>query len=229
MKNKKKLLAIIIVFVALSLIFFLTLHNSFFFAKSGVATSDTTESLVPYQNFLKEIQIKKKSITSTDEAKLFLFEIFNNKIPQYWTGTAWDFNGVSRQPKQGTIACGYFVTNTLADAGFDIQRVKLAQSVSSEMINQLCVNIKRFSNFEKLLNYVSIQPDHSIFIIGLDCHTGFILKTENDIYFLHSNYINKQGVIKEVAEKSLALKSSKNFMIGSITDNKELIKKWMKR
>lgn len=228
MKNKKNLILIIIAFVALFLILYFTHLHTLFSAKSEVATSDTTEHPVPYQTFLKEIEIKKKSITNTDEAKLFLFELFNNKIPQYWTGTAWDFNGVSRQPKQGAIACGYFVTNTLTDAGFDIPRVKLAQSVSSEMINQLCVNSKRFANFDKLLKYLRTQSDNSIFIIGLDCHTGFILKTKSDIYFLHSNYINRQGVIKEKAEKSLALKSSKSFMIGSLTDNVALIKKWMK-
>jgi hypothetical protein len=228
MKNKENFFLITGVIAIVLLLIFFMFRFHVFSGKLSATASDTTEHRVPYQEFLKEIQIKKKTITNSNEAKRFLFEIFDQKIPQYWTGTAWDFNGVSRQPNQGSIACGYFVTNTLTDAGFDIQRVKLAQSVSSEMINQLCVNIKRFSNFDELLKHIRVQSDNSIFIIGLDFHTGFMLKTENEIYFLHSNYINKQGVIKEAADKSLALKSSKSFMIGSLTDNVALIKKWMK-
>src|SRR5690606_26228730 len=135
--------------------------------------------------------------SNTNEAKKFLFEIYNISIPKYWIGTKWDFNGTTRKPNEGTIACGYFVTNILADLGFKIERVKLAQAVSSKMINELCVNIKRFADFNKLKEYIKNQPNYSIFIIGLDYHTGYILKSENKIYFLHSNYIDKEGVVKE--------------------------------
>ena len=42
---------------------------------------------VPYANFLQTIQSKKKTFTDIKEAKQYLFEIFNNHIPQYWIGT----------------------------------------------------------------------------------------------------------------------------------------------
>ena len=54
-----------------------------------------------------------------------------------WYGTEWDFNGVSQKPGEGQIACGYFVTTTLRDVGFNLQRVKLAQQPSQRIIETL--------------------------------------------------------------------------------------------
>ncbi len=195
--------------------------------KENASVDDSLPELIPYEKFLENVKTKRKTITEINEAKNYLFEIFDNNIPEYWIGTKWDFNGTTREPKIGAIACGYFITNILTDIGFEIHRTKLAQAPSSEMINNLCVNIKRLSEFDELIKYIQQQPDNSILLIGLDFHTGFILKTKAEIFFLHSNYIYKEGVIKEKIEKSLALKSSKSFMIGNLSENKGLITKWM--
>ena len=66
-------------------------------------------------------------------------------MPLYWVETKWDFNGVSRVSRQGSIACGYFVTTVLEDIGFKLNRIKLSQQASSVMIFNLCANVKRLS------------------------------------------------------------------------------------
>lgn len=188
------------------------------------------KNLKPYPDFLKEIKTKKADLSNNplDQAKELLFEIINEKMPEYWSGTGWDFNGVSRIPGEGDIACGFFVTTLLVDAGFEIERVYLAQQPSSVMIKQLTKNIKNTGSFETLKDYILKAADHSVFIIGLDFHTGFITRDGDKIYFIHSNYIKRKGVTKEQIEFSSALKASKSFMIGSLTDNEELLKKWCK-
>ena len=50
---------------------------------------------------------------------------------EHWKGTPWDFNGTTRIPGQGTIACGYFVTTALQDAGFDLPRYRCGQMAES--------------------------------------------------------------------------------------------------
>lgn len=192
--------------------------------KSSVMFEDS----IPYTDFLNEVKNEKTKFLNTNEAKKFLFEIYNESIPKYWLGTKWDFNGTTRKPNEGTIACGYFVTNILADLGFKIERVKLAQDVSSRMINELCVNVKRFGDFNKLKEYIKNQPNNSVFIIGLDYHTGYVLKADDKIYFLHSNYIDNEGVVKEEIDDSRALRSSKSFMIGNLSENNNLISNWIK-
>jgi len=68
-------------------------------------------------------------------------EIFPN-----WYGTGWDFNGTTEVPRQGKIACGYFVTTVLRDAGWKVQRARLAQQASENIVLSLTSEpyIKRF-------------------------------------------------------------------------------------
>ncbi|NMH28977.1 hypothetical protein [Flavobacterium silvaticum] len=180
---------------------------------------------ISYSDFKKSI--KSKLPSPNTQRRNYLFSLVSNDIFCYWNGTPWAFYGTTRQPKTGHIACGYFVTNTMSDLGFEIERVKLAKVASGEMIKKLCVNIKSFRNFASLEKYLATQPDNSVFIIGLDYHTGYIVK-DSIPYFLHSNYIGNIGVVKEPIEKSNALKSNKFFMIGSVSDNDRLLDVWSK-
>lgn len=182
-----------------------------------------------YTTFKNSIALSKSNLKakSFQEKSNFLYKLVNNEIYPYWKGTGWDFNGTTQKPQDGAIACGYFITNTLTDLGFKIERTKLAQAVSSKMINELCVDVDRFSTIENLEKYLNSQPNNSVFIVGLDFHTGYILKDSTGNYFLHSNYIDRKGVMKEKIKESAALNSSKSFMIGNLSNNKKLIENWI--
>lgn len=166
---------------------------------------------IPYKEFLMSINKK-----TAEEKKSYLFKFINYDVPNYWMGTPWSFNGTSREPQKSTIACGYFVTNTLTDFGFDINRTYLAQQTSSVMIKKLCKNIKYFSSREDLEKYILSENKNQVYIVGLDFHTGFITRDNKDTYFIHSNYIKNKGVVKELTQASQALNASKTFMIGTL-------------
>lgn len=183
-------------------------------------TPKVEKPLQSYPDFLQDLQIKKQEYIKAgnkDSLKHLFFQFIHKDLPAYWTGTKWDFNGITRTPKEGAIACGYFITNTLTDAGFDIPRFKLAQAPSSKMIEALCTNIQKPANFQAMKAYAKNQENETVFIVGLDFHTGYITKASNDeIYFIHSNYIRREGVVKERIDKSVALKKSKFYMIGRL-------------
>lgn len=181
----------------------------------------TAQTRIPYTDFLKGLCLT--DLTSSEKKDRF-FSFINDDIPKYWAGTGWDFNGTTRSPQNGKIACGYFVTNVLSDFGMKIRRAYLAQQASSIMIKELCdkSSIKKFSNISQVQQYLNNRNEKEIFIVGLDFHTGFIIKDGIDYYFLHSNYINQQGVTKEKLDESSALKSSNLFVIGSLTVNTNL-------
>jgi hypothetical protein len=178
---------------------------------------------VPYTTFIETLQAEKRTAMAQKDR---FFEFITNDIPAYWTGTLWDFNGTTRIPKSGTIACGYFVTNVLTDFGFDIKRVYLAQQASSVMIKQLSAagSVKYFSDSKKLITFLKARSEQEIYLVGLDFHTGFVIRDKDKFYFLHSSYIDKSGVMKEEIELSNAFLSSKSFMIGSISANEENFK-----
>ena len=184
---------------------------------------------VDYNEFKKSVDSNKSLLINhpTKDIRNYLFKLIDEDIYNYWAGTPWDFYGKTQQPKAGSIACGYFVTNTLTDLGFKIDRVGLAEGASEGMIKKLCVGIESFRSLNKLNSYLAKQPVNAVFIIGLDFHTGYIVKTATGCYFFHSNYIKKQGVIREKVAASQALSTNKFFMIGSLTANENLLRKWV--
>lgn len=193
------------------------------------SVQSTVNKKVDYTEFTKSVNDHKSLLNKhpTKEIRNYLFKLIDGDIYNYWVGTPWDFYGTTRQPKAGSIACGYFVTNTLTDLGFKVDRVGLAEGASSVMIKKLCVGTHSFYSLNKLNTYLAKQPVNSVFIIGLDFHTGYVLKTSTGCYFFHSNYIKKQGVIREKIDVSQALSTNKFFMIGSLTANTNLLRKWV--
>ena len=216
--------------ILLTIGFFISCKSEQEKVKSGeIPKEEEKIEQIPYSEFKEKVQTKKLDLINHPQKDIsdYFFSLINYEIYQYWDGTPWDFNGTSQIPKDGEIACGYFITNTLTDLGFKINRIKLAQEPSSKMINELCMDIKRFSKIEQLENYLDAQPDNSVFIFGLDFHTGYILKDSTNYYFLHSNYIKNQGVMKEKLKDSKALAASNSFMIGNLTSNEKLMTKWV--
>jgi len=166
----------------------------------------------------------------TIEAARNEFIAANVELMQYWLGTAWSFHGTSQIPQSDSIACGYFVTTILDDVGLKIQRAKLAQQTSENIIKSLIdeKNIKRYSN--KSLNSFVNSVDHwgaGLYIVGLDFHVGFIWHDGKDIHFIHSTFVSPSGVIHESALSSPVLNASKYRVLGKISEDDKLIKKWL--
>lgn len=182
-----------------------------------------------YQQFTAEARQQCKAQTSLANGKEYFFRLMNEDIPCYWKGTGWDFNGVTRTPGNGDIACGYFITTVLQDLGFQLKRTWLAQQAASVIVKQLTAGAHSFSSVPAMIRFIQQQKEHDVFIVGLDFHTGFMIKDGKDVYFLHSNYINRKGVIKEPAATSAALNASKYFLLGSLYRNDKLMKQWTGR
>jgi hypothetical protein len=161
--------------------------------------------------------------------RVFVSSIDQNIFP-FWYGTDWDFNGVTETPREGKIACGYFVTTVLRDAGLRLNRVSLAQQASENIIKSLTTAsfIKRFHNapIEKFVDEVK-KSGPGLYIVGLDIHVGFILNNGEEIYFIHSSYVEPSEVIREKAVESPILSSSKYRIIGEISADDQLIIKWL--
>lgn len=154
----------------------------------------------------------------------------NTSLAPYWYGTPWSFNGISQTPQEGSIACGYFVTTLLEDAGLKVQRAKLAQQASENIIKSLTTekHIKRFHN-ASLKKFVTAVENWGagLYVVGLDFHVGFIWHDGKDVHFIHSTYVHPKAAFSELATHSPVLASSKYRVIGKISDDDRLIKKWL--
>lgn len=162
------------------------------------------------------------------EARKFVFTAITDNIFEYWYGTPWDFNGTTQVPGKGKIACGYFVTTVLRDAGFDLPRAGWAQLAAEAIVKKMTTDIKRFSNrpVSEVEDYIDGRDD-GLYVVGLDCHVGFIYKKGNKIKFVHSNYYKKEtGVMSENLDTKNPLKDSKYRIIGRLLDD-AMMKKWL--
>lgn len=162
-------------------------------------------------------------------AQRYLEHILSDSIFYYWYGTAYDFNGTTQQPKQGKIACGYFVTTTLHQLGFSLPRVELAQQPASIILQTLCArqSIKVYNSLVALKKHMDAQQQ-GIYLIGLDTHVGFLWKTDRDLYMVHASQSGNNQVSKERWNQSTVLSRSSAFYVGDLLGNPSLIETWVK-
>lgn len=178
----------------------------------------TTKS---YTDFLADYRAKRMQSNQKERISLF-YNTLKDSIPAHWSGTPWAFYGMTRVPKQDSIACGYFVTHVLEDLGIRLDTVRLAQAASSVMIDELGKKTHIFKTPEALQSFLLTQLPEDVFIVGLDYHVGLIIKKEKELYFLHSTYLSPGGVILERMMESDALVPSSVFYVSSILQNESL-------
>ncbi len=156
---------------------------------------------------------------------------FSNLMP-FWYGTRYSFYGQTHTPGEGSIACGYFVTTVLQDLGVPIERDKLAQLPSEEMIKELVAkkSIQRFSKYDidDFLQRIRLSGQ-GLYIVGLDTHTGFILYENEEIRFIHASGSFPFAVVNERAKDAKALQKSIYRVVGKVSDDKAFLGKWVRK
>lgn len=198
---------------------------------------DVEKHLQDYTALKKRIRAKQNQFNSTPEpnspshnatAKSYFFHTLLDSVFPYWYGTPWDFNGYTEKPRQGKVACGYFVSTTLRDMGFKINRYKVAQKAALEILKTFTQKggIHKFSQFDDMLAYLNSSKENEIFILGLDYHVGFVVRKDQSLYFIHANYFGNSQVEKEAIRQSYSAQSSVLFYLGSLTGNEDLLQKW---
>lgn len=177
------------------------------------------------QKYVREIKQKINGIKAKSEQHYTTVYNLLLDIFPYWYGTTWDYNGYTHQPRNGEVACGYFVSTTLRDAGFHLNRYDLAKCYSHKIVTTVCDSARKFTTIAALEEFIASRPN-DIYIVGLDNHVGYLVKENSGIYFMHSSYIDPVAVVKESIKTSEALAYSEVFILGSVLDNKPLLTQW---
>lgn len=208
--------------------------NGLLSLQSVKSYEETKDSIIKTR---KAIAAKFLSATNETQKKEALQQARNhfiNSLTQslypLWEGTSWSFYGNTQTPKNGKIACGYFVTTLLEHTGVKLDRIGLAEIESETMIRKLVVKeniiVYRNTGIEKFIQQIKNQGD-GLYLVGLDFHTGFIWCRNQQVYFIHSSYIGPECVVKETAGQSPILISSRYRVTGKISDDKIFLTKWL--
>ena len=199
-----------------------------------------------YQDALAKLELERVALASRyqqaassaqqadvmAQARSIVTRYIYTEIFPSWYGTPWDFNGTTEVPQQDKIACGYFVSTVLRDAGWRVQRARLAQQASENIILSLTTDpyVKRFRRVP-ISDFVTAVKKWGvgIYVVGLDIHTGFIVNTGGEVYFIHSSYVEPYTVVRERATESKILAASNYRVLGKITADSVFIEKWLLR
>jgi hypothetical protein len=164
------------------------------------------------------------------EADRELHRALVDDLFSFWMGTAWGYSGTTQTPRAGRIACGYFVTTVLRDAGFKVQRVSLAQQASENIILSLTHpdRVRRFRNVPLAEFLAAVRKTgRGVHVVGLDSHVGFLVCDGAGLTFVHASSLPPASVVSERAEDSVSLRASKYRVVGTITGDRSLLWKWL--
>ena len=203
-------------------------------AQEKKAYTDFIEEIISQRDVYKTEYAEANSSKKQEiiiNARTYLISKMTTELFPYWYGTQWDFNGTTRTPQNGKIACGYFVTNILTDVGFNIPRVKWAQSASEVFIKKLSYgDIQRFSNKSiATIEQHLLKSGDGLYLVGLDSHTGFIYVKGDQIRFIHADYYEPEiGVVSEEIDSHSPIRDSNYRVIGKLMSDKMIIS-WIQK
>ncbi len=134
-------------------------------------------------------------VEARTEARAVLLDGVRDGLIPHWIGTAWDFNGMSETPGEGLIACGYFVSTVLRDAGLRVQRIRMAQQASAHIAMSFDDDLRVFRSGDEAEVVESLLAEgDGLYVVGFDAHVGFVVVRDEAAEFCHSTWIDLAGV-----------------------------------
>lgn len=163
------------------------------------------------------------------EARNFL-ETSLPAMMRCWLGTPWDFNGTSATPGGGKIACGYFVATILKDAGFRVDRYRLAQQASENIMKSFIEGKSCRRTVGQPYNAFSStvrSGETGISIVGLDSHVAFLVNGSDGFHMIHSSGAQPWCVVDEPSSRAEVLKRSNYRVVGHLTSDRNVLRRWL--
>lgn len=159
-----------------------------------------------------------------------LLEMVLPDMMRCWLGTPWDFHGTAARPGDGTVACGYFVSTVLKDAGFRLNRFRLAQQPSANILRSFlqrdaCV-LSIGTPYAAFAGEMAAAA-HGIYLVGLDTHVAFIVVDASGFRFIHSSGSRPWRVVDEAPHEATVLQHSNWRMIGNLTASPQVLRRWL--
>lgn len=177
----------------------------------------------------RKARIPDQKAAVEHDARIILEQILPEMM-RCWRGTAYDFNGVAERPGKGKIACGYFVSTLIRDAGFKVNRYTLAQQASQNILLTFTAKencqLRVGEPYSPYVDWVeTLEP--GIYLMGLDTHVGFVVIENDGMKFVHSSGMNKAGVVEETRDQAASIKWSNWRMLGHFTADPKVIRTWL--
>ncbi len=165
------------------------------------------------------------------QARAALLGALDEGLLPAWYGTRWAFYGTSETPGQGTIACGYFVSTVLRDAGLRVERVRLAQQASERIVTTLAPpdRIARFRGQTpaQVVARTRERFGDGLYVVGLDYHVALLRLDGERARLCHSAVFEPAAVVCEPAEQAQGMVSGYH-VLGQLFTGPQLVD-WLRQ
>lgn len=189
-----------------------------------------------YFEAARRLEAQRAQLARLPEAKALeparkaLLAAFDAELFPAWEGTPWEFYGTSQTPGEGAIACGYYVSTLLRDAGFKVERVQLAQQASEHIVKTFAEekDIQRFRRapLPELLAEVKRRHGEGLFIVGMDLHVGLLRVTREKTVLCHSAVLEPGHAVCHDAATSPGMVSQYHVVGPVLTDAR--VRDWLR-
>ncbi len=143
------------------------------------------------------------------DARVLLEQVLPEMM-RCWLGTPWDFNGTAAKPGGGAIACGYYVATVLMDAGFQVDRYRLAQQPSENILRSF------------------LTKESCTLSVGKNYETFAAELAAGGFRFIHASGSKPWCVVDESPSEAVVLQRSNWRMLGNLTADPSVIRRWLR-
>jgi len=172
------------------------------------------------------------------ELRTYLTERLLTDIAPAWDRTPWTFNGYSRTPGQGSIACGWFVQRIMEDLGFEFSKRRSQQPYFAQNWPIVMVEGIDRAGAERIdarqypweTDSVFLARESGIYLIGFaysgmdsGAHVGFMLNTGEELFILHS-----MGWVELVPARDESFYVISQFLYLGRLFNDEVLDCWLR-
>jgi hypothetical protein len=162
-------------------------------------------------------------VTARQKARAAILAHLDTAAFPAWAGTKWGFYGTTTTPREGEIACGYFVTTVLEQTGFKLARVELAQQASAWLVKSVArgseVTWLRYQTPQQVVDQVREKYGDGLYVVGFDLHVGFLRLDGARAAFCHASYLDPGVVTCEDPLTSAAFLSDVHVVGNVLNDN----------
>lgn len=198
------------------------------------AYSASVERLqVTRERLAKELVRASEPTAVLARARTALLDGVTEALLPAWAGTPWAMQGTATSPGKDSIACGYFVSTVLRDAGLALHRVKFGQAAALRIQNATTpagVPVHRFFSIPppQLAERIERLGD-GLYIIGLNVHVGFVVVRDGEARLVHSSYTGDRVVIDEPLSTAQAIANSQShgYFVSELFTTDASVRKWL--
>lgn len=166
----------------------------------------------------------KETIRSARE---LLVRTLRDEILPAWNGTEWAMDGTSVVPREGSIACGYFVSTTLLHAGFRVERARLGQQASEHITRSLVTTAPIWHTSDQPIDAFLERlrrGGDGIYLVGLDNHVGFVIVDGDATWFHHA----APGVVRREPARTASFLSTSHYRESAKLFDDALVETWLR-